>query len=249
MKNTTIILASIFYVGMLIVNTLANVLPINGLDTGEVSALYPSLFTPAGLTFSIWTVIYALLACFLVMAWRHRHHALMAAIMPWFIASCAINMAWIYVWHHLLVGLSVALMLLLLGVLTRIFFLLRAAAPSGKADRFFVHVPFIIYLAWICVATIANISAWLVAQQWNGGGLSPEVWTIVMMVVAAGLAFYIGMRYQAAVFELVVMWALLGIYLRWRTSDYQMLAYGSALLVLLLGAGFIVSFRRKRRLA
>ena len=56
----------------LTINALANILPINGMNTGELSALYPSLFTPAGFTFSIWSVIYLLLIGFVIVQKRFQ---------------------------------------------------------------------------------------------------------------------------------------------------------------------------------
>ena len=60
------ILAVITFLGMIVVNALANILPINNTTTGDVSNAYPNLFAPAALTFSIWGVIYALLAAYTI---------------------------------------------------------------------------------------------------------------------------------------------------------------------------------------
>ena len=54
-------LVAITYLTMIVTNYLANALPLNGRSTGDISDAYPSLFTPAGITFSIWGVIYLLL--------------------------------------------------------------------------------------------------------------------------------------------------------------------------------------------
>ena len=61
------------FISMLIVNVLANAVPLNGLRTGEVAALYPNLFTPAGITFGIWSVIYGFLTIFLILGWPRRN--------------------------------------------------------------------------------------------------------------------------------------------------------------------------------
>src|SRR5688572_10504252 len=117
--NTTLlrIAATLSFAGTITVNALANILPINGLNTGQVSDLYPSLFTPAGLTFSIWSVIYFLLAGFVVMSWLRPADKTINRILPWFILSCPFNICWILAWHHLLTALSVGIMLALLAVL------------------------------------------------------------------------------------------------------------------------------------
>src|SRR5688572_14672957 len=114
----------------LLVNFLANLLPFNGLTTGEVSDLYPNLFTPEGVTFSIWSVIYLLLTGFVIYQWKVfvkndtytiRQYAQLSL---WFIFTCVLNAAWLITWHYLFTGLSVIIMILLLFSLARIFLFL-----------------------------------------------------------------------------------------------------------------------------
>lgn len=125
--NTTAlrIAATLALAGTITVNALANILPINGLNTGQVSDLYPSLFTPAGLTFSIWSVIYVLLAGFIVMSWLRPAEKIINRILPWFILTCLFNMSWIMAWHYLLPLLSVCIILALLSVLIIVFRMLH----------------------------------------------------------------------------------------------------------------------------
>ena len=223
--NTSLLrlVATLAFAGTLAMNALANILPINGLNTGQVSDLYPSLFTPAGLTFFIWTVIYILLTGFVVLSWRRPHDALTNRLLPWFIVSCVLNLSWIWVWHHLYTGLSVMLMLALLVTLIALFRIVHRAYITLWTERLFVALPFTIYLAWICVATIANIAAWLVAQGWHGGILSPEGWTVVMMTVAVLLACKVTLDYRTPFFSVVVLWALLGIGIRWWGTEHTVI--------------------------
>jgi len=51
----------LFYLGMILFNFLANSLPLNNRNTGQISDDYPSHYTPSGFTFSIWGIIYLLL--------------------------------------------------------------------------------------------------------------------------------------------------------------------------------------------
>ena len=85
------IVSAVAFIAMIMVNVLANLLPINGLDTKEASDLYPSLFTPAGITFSIWSVIYLSLLCFMVVSWKRKSDALINELLPWFTVSCILN--------------------------------------------------------------------------------------------------------------------------------------------------------------
>src|SRR5688500_14619099 len=117
-KNTlTYVVAIVAFICMLAVNAMANILPLNGLDTGQVAGLYSNLFIPAGITFSIWSVIYGFLLGFLILGWTRRRDPIVVKILPYFISSCVLNLSWIFVWHYLLPGVSVIIMLGLLTVL------------------------------------------------------------------------------------------------------------------------------------
>ena len=140
MKNSIVLplIAAILFVAMITVNVLANALPINGLDTGEVSDRYPSLFTPSGITFSIWSVIYFFLGGCVVVMWTDRTNALILKLLPLFCASCILNISWILAWHYLLPGLSVVIMLALLFVLIIIFITLTRAGALEKNKKIWV---------------------------------------------------------------------------------------------------------------
>lgn len=237
--------------GVLVVNALANILPINGLNTGQVSALYPSLFTPAGITFSIWSIIYLLLIGFVVLQWFRLNDAVSSAlykrITPLFFISSIFNMAWIMVWHHLFVWISVLIMILLLITLTVLFMKLQQEKFSSTAERVFISLPFTIYFAWISVATIANISTALISLKSSSYVFSPETWTIIVMMVALLLAFYITLRFKKPAFAAVVAWALAGIYLRWFAEGNELIASVALLLAILCGLLFFYSGIRNLR--
>jgi benzodiazapine receptor len=193
-------------------NAIANILPLNGLNTGEVSDHYPSLFTPASITFSIWSIIYLLLAGFVFYQWKLLQKKYFKPLSRLFILSCLLNAAWILSWHFLFILLSVIVMLILLWVLIWAF--LVVTPPTSKAEGVVVQLTFTVYLAWICVAAIANISAYLVSLPWRGGPLSEANWTIIMMCVASTLALIIVRKFHALAFAVVISWALAGIALK-----------------------------------
>lgn len=205
---------TLLFVGVIVVNALANALPINGMNTGEISDLYPSLFTPAGVTFSIWSIIYLALFAFVIYQWTIRDASYFPTLSKWFMASCILNMTWILAWHNLLPLLSVVIMLLFLAVLIRLFVLVHTVQINGSKQYFLLSFPFTIYLSWICVATIANIAAWLTSVDVIDSMSTQRVLTIVMMVVASGLALMILWRYRDYAFPAVTVWALAGIALK-----------------------------------
>lgn len=234
----------------LTVNALANILPINGMNTGELSALYPSLFTPAGFTFSVWSVIYLLLIGFVIVQRSAASKPYFAELSLWFLVSCAANSSWILAWHYQYVFASVIIMVVLLFTLVRIFLLVQADSELTLLQKFFIQLPFIVYLSWICVATIANISALLVSVQWSGGPLSPVTWTITMTGIASLLGIFIVERYRKPTFFLVLIWALFGIYSKWNNTENQAIANAAlgelillAVLLLVFQFGFIKKLR------
>lgn len=205
-------------IAVLVVNFLANYLPIGGYDTGELSAFYPSLFTPAGFTFSIWGIIYLLLIAWTVyVAWGLYKEDPMAdkivqTIGPWFIINCIANASWIFAWHHQQLFLALMLMLVLLVSLFQIY---RAVdqewLENNTTTTFTVCLPFSVYFGWICVATIANTSIYLLDIQWGGFGIAPATWTVIMLGIVGLLGLFVLWKERDTSFALVFVWALWGI--------------------------------------
>jgi hypothetical protein len=215
----------ISFLAVLMVNTLASTVGINGRLTGALSDGIPNLFVPAGLTFSIWGVIYFLLLLFTIAQARGLFSAgqngpAETRRIGWLFAlSSAANVAWLLLWHHELVGLSVLAMLVILGSLLAVYVRLRTGRTrAGLAERWFFRVPFSVYLGWITVATIANVTAFLVKAGWNGLGLRPEVWAVAVIVVAALITLAVLATRRDAGYGLVVLWALAGIVIK-RSAD------------------------------
>jgi hypothetical protein len=209
------------FLGVIAVNALANILPINGYNTGQISAFYPNAFVPAGFTFSIWGVIYLLLLSYTIGYTYYtlkqeqypKAFALIERINIYFLLTCVFNMSWIVAWHYLQIELSVVIMLLFLSTLIQLF--LKSNTMAGaltSTQKFILQTPFIVYLGWISVATIANSTALLVAYQWNGFGMPPVYWSALMILIAILLAVLMLKKFKAIPFALVVAWALWGIY-------------------------------------
>lgn len=218
------------FLTVVIVNALAVMLPINNKTTAELSDKYPNLFVPSGLTFSIWGVIYILLALFvtyqMIVAFKGDtdRKGFIQKIGILFFISSVLNVGWIFAWHYEIVPVSLALMLLLLASLIAIYLRLNIGKSDSKRyEKIFVHVPFSIYLGWITIATIANITALLVSMNWNGFGLSDQFWTVLVIVVGILIAVAMLFRRNDIFYNLVVDWALLGILLK-RLSDKNTLA-------------------------
>lgn len=215
------------FLGTVVVNALANILPINNITTGDVSDLYPNLFTPANITFAIWGLIYVLLAIFVIYQLlpsvrRDPHKAdFVRRIGPLFFISCLANIGWIFAWHYQNIALSLVLMLVLLGCLLMIYLKLGIGTTAvTKARKYLVHIPFSVYLGWITVATIANVAAMLVDANWGTFGLGAQFWAVAVIIVGIGIALSMLFTRKDIYYGLVVDWALLGILMK-RLSDTQ----------------------------
>jgi len=199
----------------LLMNFLANALPLNGISTGEISDAIPALFTPAGYVFAIWGIIYLGLIVFTIYQAlpSQKNNPRLEKMGYWFFISNLLNGIWILFWHYGLVALSVLVMLGLLYSLLMVYINSKIGlVRPNRLEAWALDIPFGIYLGWISVATIANISALGVVSGWNGFGLSPVFWTISVILVGVLLAFAMILRRKEIAYPLVLIWAFAGIY-------------------------------------
>lgn len=198
------------------VNAAANILPINGVQTGQISARYPSGFTPAGWVFSIWSLIYLGLLAFSLYAASVRAPVALRSnrILAPYIVSCVGNIAWIFMWHHELIEASVACMLLIAGGLLVVYVRLNAERPATFVEQVAVRVPFSLYLGWITTAMLANIAALFTDLGVWPFELARDDWAILSVVTATGIYAAAGVRTGDAVYTAVFCWAALGIVLQ-----------------------------------
>ena len=182
--------------------------------------MYPNLFVPAGFTFSIWGVIYLLLLGYVIYSssvlWKNNQADAMLQVVkniaPYFILSCALNGVWIIMWHQLLVELSLLVMIGILATLILIYIKLQQHKTKLKSiNKALLYVPFVVYLGWISVATIANTAALLVNNNWNGFGVDAVIWSCIMITIAALLGAFFSIFRRDFFYTLVVAWALYGI--------------------------------------
>lgn len=205
------------WVLMVTVNYLANALPINNLNTRQLSDKYPNLFVPAGITFSIWGIIYLLLAVFIFFSLKQaitRREVFPAfkRLGLLFFLTCLVNAGWIFAWHYEKLILSLVMMLTLLILLIVIYQRLdRRPYDELDRDRFPARLPFSLYLGWISVATVANATAVLVGLGWNRFGLSEQFWRVLILTAILILTLIFIFKKKDYFYALTILWALLGI--------------------------------------
>jgi hypothetical protein len=242
---------------VLTMNALANILPINGYNTGQVSAFYPNYFVPAGFTFGIWGIIYLLLMGYVICSllsplpsFPENARRLVVKTSPYFLVTCILNASWIVAWHYLYLGLSLFIMLAFLVTLI----LLYLAINKSKFElrpfyRFWIYHPFVVYLGWISVATIANVTALFVGIGWQGEPFAATTWSIVLISIALLLGvILVGVKKEPA-YGFVLGWAFFGIYSS-QLKDAPMVGYTAAVassFILALTITILIKFKKALR--
>ncbi|MDY8048017.1 tryptophan-rich sensory protein [Paenibacillus polymyxa] len=202
----------ITFIAVVLVNILASTLPIGGRSTAAVSNMYPTLITPAGYAFSIWSVIYVLLACFVVYQATPtgQSKTSVQSIGIFFILSCLFNIIWIFLWQYVYVELCVIVIILYLLSLSVVYVRTRTPQPT-LGEMWFVKLPFSLNLGWVSVATIINIAVALEKNEWSGWGLSDTTWAIIFLLIGTALAIMVSFPYRDSIYPLVFVWAYVAI--------------------------------------
>lgn len=219
------------FVAAFVINVLANVVPYNNKTTQELSDAIPNLFVPAGITFSIWGVIYILSFVFSF----YQGKSLFTKELPaegdrdiverihvfWILAN-VFNGAWMFTWHYELVEVSLALIIGLFASLLLLYLRLGIGA-RGREDvtlkeRLLAHLPISVYLGWLTVATIANLTAVLVVNRPAGQesllGIPDATWTVLVLIVGAAITGLVLFTRKDVAYSLVVIWTYAGIILK-----------------------------------
>ena len=210
---------------MVLLNVLANVLLINGQNTGEVSDAYANLFAPAGYTFSILGIIYLLLGAYTLYQLGffrkdelEDRESLLNNINILFSVSSVANAIWILTWHYEKMLLATILIIVILICLILINLRIERSKLSLK-EKMFIYLPFNVYFGWLTVATIANITTFLVSTGWGGFGISEDIWTAIILIVGFLIAGLVIMRQRNIAYGLVILWSYIGIYVKHISKD------------------------------
>jgi hypothetical protein len=227
----------------IVVNVLANTLPINGLNTGAISDRFKVYFVPAGYVFAIWGVIYIGLIAFAIFQAlpSQRENPRLRASGWWISLGGLANIAWIFLWHYEKFPLTLVAMLVLLGSLVFTYLGLGTGRSTvSKAESWAVRVPFSIYLGWITVATIANITELLYFLNWDGFGIAAEVWMYIILVAVFVIATLMNFSRRDIAYTAVILWALAGISVKF--ANIPAIAIPTWITFALVGMTLILAF-------
>jgi benzodiazapine receptor len=242
----------ISFVLTVIVNSLAgSTTLLGGVNTAEISDANPTLITPAGYVFSIWGIIYILLAVFVIFqALPSQREKEYTKKIGWlFVLSSLANIIWLFLWQYEILSVSIVLMFLLLATLIAIYLRLNIGKSAvSLREKLAVHVPFSVYLGWITIASIANVSVFLVSENWDGFGVSAETWATLIIIVALIITVLVLATRKDIAYSLVIIWALVGIAVKQSgNQNIVTLTEASAIIVLIALAATILLSKLKRK--
>lgn len=249
------VVVAISFLIMIFVNAIANIIPLNGYTTGEVSDLYKNLFAPDAITFAIWGLIYVLLAIYVVYQLffnkKNSYIDLYEKIGFYFTLSCIANSAWIFLWHFLQIGFSFVFMLVLLFCLIAIYTIIDAASINLK-HKTLLKIPFSVYLGWITVATIANAAAFIVSLGWNAFSITSIFITVIILFIGILIASIIILKNNDIAYGLVIIWAYSGILIKHISSDgfvgeYPVIIAATILSIIMLNISVVYVIMNKIR--
>lgn len=243
-------LNGLFLALTLFVNALGAFGFINGTTQSDVSNEYFTLITPSSTTFSIWSVIYGLLIASLVVMYLKRdekyYERVINKITPYFIISCILNMAWIVLFSFVLVELST---LFILGYAIVLALICQQLMRIHENNRWLLPLTFGLYTGWLMIATVVNIATSLVKIEWNGFGISDNIWAIIILIVSVGLVIGVSLSVKNAALPLSVAWAYFGIYQKLANeyaNDYSFLKLVAIIgVVVLIGYAGIQFYKNK----
>ncbi len=237
--------------GSIAINTLSNIFPLNGVSVGELSnTLFAAVqITPANYAFAIWGLIYIGLIGFGIYQLqpsqrenpRLRHSGYLLAI------ACIAQCVWIYLFLARLFPLS---NLAMLGILVPLMVMYQRLGIGrervSRAERWFIHLPISIYLGWISVATIVNVATALYSLKWDGWGIAPSVWTVIMMTTASIIAAVVSIQRRDTAYVLVIVWTLAAISIRQANTPLIMVT-GWVLAIVLMGLNIVSELKPRWR--
>jgi len=238
-------IASFFAV--IFMNYIANALPLNGVTQKEISAGYQSYITPAGYVFSIWGLIYLGLTFYIIIQTLPKwvdNKIIRSLDLP-FILSCICNISWIIVWHYFYLTISVMMMLGLLLSLIGLYICLKQHIQTDHSWFGIIRSTFSIYLGWVGLATVLNISIWLNSLNLGNIFFSSQYFVILLLGIVCLIYLYVAFTQREVALISVLAWASLGIGIK---NQLHNLVFIASLLIFItcLISIFSILFLRSR---
>ena len=178
---------------------------INDVTPAAISDKYPTVLTPAGYAFSIWTLIYIGLIAFSVYQLLPKNAGSFRGVRPLYLVSCLLNCAWIYFWHYDQIAICLAIIFTLWAVLMLV--IVRLSREEGTTSNLFTKIPLGIYAGWVTAATLVNF---VILLSYLGVSFGRGTWSAIgaaLIMLAAAVAVIVRWRIKNYVFPLSIAWA------------------------------------------
>jgi benzodiazapine receptor len=221
LKRILVIAATL---GVIAFNWLAASGYVNGVTTEVISNKYPTLLTPAGYGFALWSLIYFGMLVFSIYQIFSKNNELFREVRSLYIVSCAANCAWIYFWHQEQIVICLFIILVLLTSLLLINIKLKNAATIE--EYWFAKAPFGIYFSWVTVASLVNF---VVALKYLGvemGQTAEIILASALILLAAFLGVMVRIKLTNYLYPLAIAWAVTAIAVK--QSGYVLIVVAAA---------------------
>lgn len=231
--------------GVIFVNYLAAKGYINHQTPEAVSDKYPTLITPSGYAFAIWSLIYLGLAAFAFFQVLPKNKGRYAKIRTVYIFNCAANCAWIYLWHYEQITASLFVMFALLGTL--VFINVKLLKTESAAEYWLTRVPFNIYFGWITVATILNFTVALIYLNVKTSDSAAGVLASVLLIAATLLGIIIRFKLANVAYPVTIAWALTAIAVK-QSGQTTIVVCAAFCVIALLVSALTILMQRKNQI-
>lgn len=224
---------------------------ISSTSIGNISDKYENLLTPAGYAFGIWGLIYISLIAFAVYQARDivkkdNSCDFVLQIKWWFVISNIANASWIFAFSNGMVGLSVVLILLLLFSLLKIVLNLNMEKWDAPIKTIvLLWWPFSIYFGWVTVAVVANISLYLTKIGWDGSPLSPDIWTILVLLIVGAIFIFLIWNRNMREAAITGVWGIIAIAVN-NFGNHEMVSYIAIAISVLIVANTAIHAYKNR---
>ncbi|XP_068199840.1 uncharacterized protein [Antennarius striatus] len=243
-RMIAVVLALLFFIVTMVFTALAGpgIYPFLE-STGNISDEFSTEITPAGWTFTIWSIIYiflALVVLYMVSGiFRKNAYGYVycsPAVLPlgFIVVWClnlTLNTTWLFLWDRRLMPAALALLILIASTnYIMIFFSCHGLSNYGiwlkkyhQVDLWLHHVliqnGIAIYATWTTIASLVNLTIVLIndagMDQTDAATVSLSVLTVVMLVwfILENSVLDKYVRYILTIYP-VVIWALTGIFMK-----------------------------------
>lgn len=224
-------------IATVIFNSLAAAGYVGSVLPSEISDRYPTIVTPAGYAFSIWSLIYLGLIAFSIYQILPSKLTRFREVRTPFIASCLLNCAWIFFWHS---NQIVICFVIILALFATVVFIVAKIGCSTMTETWLVQAPFGIYAGWVTVASMANFAIMLVYLDVKMSTTTQKLLAVALILFAALAAMFVRWKLQNFFYPLAIAWAITAIAVKQSGNTAIVVAAAVAVVVCLITTGSFV---------